>query len=39
MAAIGQTAFAILLWGSILGVVLVFAYEMYAIATELGWPT
>lgn len=37
MAAIGPALFAILLWGSILGVTLVFGYEMYAIARDAGW--
>lgn len=37
MAPIGPTTFAIVLWTSVLGVFLVFAYETYAIAEELGW--
>ena len=37
MAAIGPTAFAVLVWGSLLGVGLVFLYEVYAIADEFGW--
>jgi hypothetical protein len=35
MAVIGVTPFAVLLWGAMLGVGLVFAYELYAI--EAGW--
>lgn len=31
MAAIGPVAFGVLLWGSLLGVLLVFAYEVYAL--------
>jgi len=37
MAVIGVTLFALLLWGAMLGVGLVFAYELYAIAIEAGW--
>lgn len=37
MAAIGPTLFALLLWGAILGVALVFAFEAYVIAREAGW--
>jgi hypothetical protein len=37
MAAIGPTLFALLLWGAILGVALVFAFEVYVIAREAGW--
>jgi hypothetical protein len=36
MAAIGPTLFAFLLWGAVLGVALVFGYELYAIAREAG---
>lgn len=38
MAAIGSTAFAALVWGGLVGVALVFAYEAYAIAGECGRP-
>ncbi|MFC7133578.1 MULTISPECIES: hypothetical protein [Salinibaculum] len=34
MAVIGATLFAVILWGAILGVALVFAYEVYVIASE-----
>jgi len=37
MAAIGPTAFAALLWGSIVGVAAVFLYELRAVARERGW--
>lgn len=37
MAAIGSTVFALFLWTSILGVALVFVYEVYAVAAEYGW--
>lgn len=37
MAAIGPTLFGLLLWGGILGVLLVFCYEVYVIAREAGW--
>lgn len=37
MAVIGTTAFAVVVWGSILGVLLVFLYEVYAIAGDFGW--
>lgn len=33
-AAIGPTAFALLLWGSVLGVLVVFLYELYAVARD-----
>lgn len=36
MAAIGPTAFAVVVWGSLLGVALVFLYEAYAIAVDFG---
>jgi hypothetical protein len=36
MAAISSTVFAVLLWGSILGVFGVFVYEVYAIIGERG---
>lgn len=34
MTVLGPTAFAVLLWGAIVGVALVFAYEVYAIGVE-----
>ena len=37
MTAIGSTIFALVLWGAIVGVSLVFVYEVYAIAREYGW--
>ncbi len=37
MAVLGPTLFAVLLWGALLGVAIVFAYEVYAIATDAGW--
>lgn len=37
MAALGPTAFAVLLWGAIAGVALVFCYVVYAVLRESGW--
>lgn len=37
MTVMGPTAFAVLLWGVLLVVSLVFVYEAYAIADEYGW--
>ncbi|MFA9418286.1 hypothetical protein [Natrinema sp. HArc-T2] len=37
MAVLGPTLFAVLLWGALLGVAIVFAYELYAIAADAGW--
>ena len=37
MAPIGPMTFAVVLWAGVLGVSMVFAYEVYAIAEELGW--
>jgi hypothetical protein len=37
MAVIGSTAFAVLLWGTVLAVLAVFVYEVYAIGVEYGW--
>lgn len=37
MAALGPTAFALLLWGSLLGVALVCCYQVYAVARDAGW--
>lgn len=34
---IGPTAFAALVWGAIGLVAVVFAYEVYAVARDLGW--
>lgn len=34
MAAIGPTLFAVLAWGGISLVLLVFAYEVYAVVSE-----
>lgn len=36
MAAIGAPLFAVFLWGSMLGVLLVFAYECYVFALDSG---
>lgn len=36
MAAIGATAFAALVWGSVALVLAVFAYEVYVLARESG---
>lgn len=33
----GSTTFAVLLWGTVLAVFVVFVYEVYAIADESGW--
>lgn len=35
--AVGPTVFAIMLWGSILGVAAVFAYEVSVVVREVGW--
>ncbi|MGM0389667.1 hypothetical protein [Natrinema limicola] len=37
MAVIGSTLFAVLLWGALLGVAIIFVYELYAIAADAGW--
>ncbi|WP_340097966.1 hypothetical protein [Salinibaculum salinum] len=37
MAAIGPTLFGLLLWGGIVGVFLVFCYEVYIVVREAGW--
>lgn len=34
MTVLGSTAFAVLIWGAILAVAVVFAYELYALADE-----
>lgn len=36
MAAVESLGFALLLWGAILGVFLVFVYEVYAVGCEYG---
>jgi len=33
---IGPTLFAVLLWGSLLAVAIVFVYELYAVGREVG---
>lgn len=33
---VGPTVFAALLWGSLLAVAVVFAYEVYAVGHEFG---
>jgi hypothetical protein len=37
VAVLSSTAFAVLLWGTVLAVFLVFVYEVYAIADDAGW--
>ena len=37
MAVLGPTLFAVVLWGTLLGVAIVFVYEVYAIAADAGW--
>lgn len=37
MAVIGPTVFAILLWGTLVAVAMVFGYVSYAIGIERGW--
>lgn len=37
MTAIDPTVFGIVLWGSLLGVAVVFLVEAYVIAREAGW--
>lgn len=39
MTALGQTVFAVLVWGSILAVAAVFVFEAAVIAREAGWLT
>lgn len=36
MAAIGATAFAVLLWGALLAVFAVFCYEVYVLVRSAG---
>ena len=33
---VGPTLFAVVLWGALIAVALVFAYEVYAVGRELG---
>lgn len=37
MTALGPTAFAALLWGSILGVAGVFCYQVWVVGRDVGW--
>jgi hypothetical protein len=37
MTAIGPAAFALVVWGSVACVSLVFLYEIYTIAGDVGW--
>lgn len=37
IAVIDSTAFAVVIWGGILGVFLVFLYVVSAIAGDFGW--
>jgi len=37
MAAIGPTLFAVVLWGALAGVFLVFCYEVYVLGRDAGW--
>lgn len=34
---ISEAAFVALVWGSVAVVLAVFAYEVYVLATDLGW--
>jgi hypothetical protein len=34
---VGPAVFAALVWGTVLGVLLVFLYEAYALAGDAGW--
>ena len=36
MAPIGQTAFSILLWGTLLAVFVVFCYEVYVLRRDVS---
>jgi hypothetical protein len=38
MVALGPTPFAVLVWGALLGVFLVFCYEVYVLGGTAGWP-
>jgi hypothetical protein len=37
MTAMGLAAFALVVWGSVVCVSLVFLYELYAVAGDVGW--
>ena len=37
MTPVGPAAFAALVWGTVLGVFLVFLYEAYVLAGDAGW--
>ena len=37
MTPVGPTTFAVLVRGAVLGVLLVFLYEAYALAGDAGW--
>jgi hypothetical protein len=37
MAALGPTPFALILWGTLCVVALVFCYEVYVIGRDAGW--
>lgn len=37
MAPLGPIAFAVLLWGAIAGVALVFCYALFAVLRDAGW--
>lgn len=39
MSGIGPILFSAFLWGSVLGVFLVFLYEIVAIGRDYGWIT
>jgi hypothetical protein len=36
--SLGPTGFAVVLWGAVAAVLAVFAYEVYALAADMGWP-
>ncbi len=37
MAALGPALFGVILWGALLGVFLIFCYEVYVVGREAGW--
>lgn len=37
VATLGPAAFAVLFWGVIVVVLLIFAFEVYAVARDAGW--
>ena len=37
MAAMGALPFAVLLWGALAGVALVFVYEVVVVGRDAGW--